>query len=379
MKRLLTITAILVACAAARAAMPGIELVPWGDGFKIPVYLADPGTGDRVLIVEQEGRLVAADRRTSSNRVVVLDLTDRVNYGGEKGLLSVAFHPRFASNGRLFVNYTAGKDNKALETRIAEFKSDRGLSRIDRDSERIVLRFSQPHANHNGGQVLFGPDGKLYIGNGDGGSGNDPQNHAQRMDSLLGKMLRIDVDKRGPDLDYAVPRDNPFRDRKDARPEIWASGFRNPWRFSFDRRTGDLYAGDVGQNNWEEIDLIRKGLNYGWRPMEGFHCTPTINKDCDTKGFEPPLLEYPRSDGVSVTGGYVYRGRQHPALSAIYFYGDYGSSRIWGVRVPALSGKAEPEQLGKASQNIASFAEDRDGELYVVGHAGLISRIIPAR
>jgi glucose/arabinose dehydrogenase len=309
---------LAAATVASAQTIPDLELAPWGTGFKIPVQLVDPGVGGRVVIVEQQGRLISADAATGSNRVELLDLTDRVNYGGEKGLLGLAFHPAFAKNGRLFVNYTTGKNDKALRTHIAEFKSDRNLAPPDRSAEKVILTYAQPFANHNGGMVLFGPDGMLYVGTGDGGAANDPQDHGQRLDSLLGKMLRIDVDRAEGDRAYGIPKDNPFVKDAKVRPEIWAYGLRNPWRYSFDRKTGELYAGDVGQNEWEEISIVRKGGNYGWRVMEGFHCTPKINPDCDQKGYEKPLLEYGHDEGISVTGGYVYRGKRFPALQGVY-------------------------------------------------------------
>ena len=369
---LLAVSALGGAALAAEPKLPALDLVPWGTGFKIPVYLADPGVGGRVVVVEQEGRLIAADAANSSNRTVLLDLKDRVNYGGEKGLLSVAFHPKFARNGRFFVNYTTGQDKKDLRTHIAEFKADPKLGAVDPATEKVILSFAQPYANHNGGLVLFGPDGMLYIGNGDGGAANDPHNNGQRLDTLLGKMLRVDVDRVPAGQGYGIPKDNPFVATKDARPEIWAYGLRNPWRFSFDRKDRTLYAGDVGQNQWEEITLVRKGGNCGWRIMEGFHCTPKVSPpDCDQKGLDLPLLEYSHDEGISVTGGYVYRGQAFPALRGAYLYADYGSCDIWGVTV--ANGKASaPQTLATAKQGVASFAEDRKGELFVVGHSGTI-------
>ncbi len=374
MKRWLLMTVLAVGARAAD--LPPLKLVPWGEGFRSPVQLVDPGVGDRHVVVEQQGRLVVADAADSSNRVVLLDLTDRVNYGGEKGLLGLAFHPQFRKNGRFFVNYTTGADKKDLRTHIAEFQADAGLKTVDRAAEKVILRYDQPYANHNGGLVLFGPDGMLYIGTGDGGAANDPHNAGQRLDTLLGKMLRIDVDRPADGRVYGIPKDNPFVGRDGARPEIWAYGLRNPWRYSFDRQTGELYAGDVGQNAWEEVSLIRRGGNYGWRLMEGFHCTPSINKECDQTGLDLPLLEYAHDEGISVTGGYVYRGRKIPGLRGAYLYADYGSCDIWAVRVK--DGKASPPQtLATAKQGVASFAETREGELLVVGHSGTIWHLRP--
>lgn len=363
--------ALLLLAGTASAEIPDLSLVPWGAGFKMPVHLADPGTGDRLVVVEQEGRLIAADAATSSNRTVLLDLSDRVNSGGEKGLLSVAFHPKFAKNGRLFVNYTTSADKKELRTRVSEFHAEPALGRVDPAAEKVLLSFSQPFENHNGGLLMFGPDGMLYIGTGDGGSANDPHGNGQSLKTLLGKMLRIDVDHAPAGQPYGIPKDNPFVKTAEAMPEIWAYGLRNPWRYSFDRQTGELYAGDVGQNNWEEIDLVQRGGNYGWRMMEGFHCTPKVNPDCDQAGLIKPLLEYSHDEGISVTGGSVYRGQQFAALRGVYLFADFGSCDIWGVTVK--DGQAtKPRSLVTAKQGVASFAEDRAGELFVIGYSGTI-------
>ena len=365
---------LLLAAAAGADDLPKLAFDRWGGGFVQPVHLADPGAGSRLVVVEQQGRLIAADAADSSNRVVLLDLTGRVNAGGEKGLLSVAFHPQFAKNGRFFVNYTTGPDDKHLGTRVSEFRAKADLSPADAAGEKILLTFEQPFANHNGGLVMFGPDGQLYIGAGDGGSANDPHNNGQRLDTLLGKLLRIDVDHPADGRAYGIPTDNPFVATNGARPEIWAYGLRNPWRYSFDRKTGELYAGDVGQNDWEEIDLVRRGGNYGWRVTEGFHCTPKVNPNCDQAGYEKPLLEYAHDEGISVTGGFVYRGAKIPALQGAYLYADFASCDLWAIRVQ--DGKAtKPQTLATVPEGVASFAEDRDGELFVIGYSGTIWRL----
>lgn len=357
------------------AAIPEIELKPWASGFETPVQIAQAqGLADRYFVVEQKGRIRWLTAGETNAGAVFLDIRDRVDFGGEKGLLGLAFHPDFRKNRRLFVNYTTTKEDKVLKTRLSEFKATDDFTSADPASESILLEFKQPFSNHNGGLVMFGPDGFLYIGNGDGGSGNDPHGNGQKLDTLLGKFLRIDVNRKAGGLAYAIPADNPFVGKAEARAEIFAYGLRNPWRWSFDRKTGDLYAGDVGQNNWEEIDVIVKGGNYGWRTMEGMHCTPKINMDCDRAGLLLPIAEYPRSEGVSVTGGFVYRGTAAPALQGVYFYGDYASRRIWGLRYEQ-GAVTEKRELLLAPQAVASFGEDLRGELYVVGYGGTIYRI----
>ncbi len=357
------------ASAAESTALPDIVLTRWVDGFHQPVHLQPVPGSDRLMVVEQQG-LIREVSRTGGEHRVFLDLRDRVDAGGEKGLLSVAFHPRFATNRRFFVNYTTKLDGQ-LHTRVSAFTAQPDLQRADRASEQTILLFRQPYGNHNGGLVQFGPDGFLYVGNGDGGSGNDPQNHGQRLDTWLGKLLRIDVDRTEGGRPYGVPRDNPFVGQPEARPEIYAYGLRNPWRFSFDRATRTLWCGDVGQNTREEVDVIVKGGNYGWRITEGFICTPAVNPDCNTNGLLAPVVDYPRAEGVSVTGGYVYRGKRWPALQGVYLYGDFASGRYWGLRW-ADGVRTAHRELIRHGPPPASFAEDHDGELYVVGYDGTI-------
>ena len=243
----------------------------------------------------------------------------------------------------------------------------------------MLLRIDQPYANHNGGQLAFGPDGYLYIGMGDGGAANDPHNHAQNPASLLGKMLRIDVDKTDPGLAYSIPKDNPFVGRSGYRAEIWALGLRNPWRFSFDAGSGRLWAADVGQNQVEEIDIIRRGGNYGWRIMEGDICTPGIDDDCRKDGLEPPLHTYRHPAGFSITGGHVYRGKNITGLCGTYVFGDYVTKRLWGLRTDGQRVRAHRE-LGKGRFAVSSFGVDEAGELYIADHAsGTIWRVATAR
>lgn len=344
---------IVLAAALAAAApckkeggqMPQLELRALATGLKAPVHATGAGDGSgRIFVVEQAGRIrIVKDGQLLSEPF--LDIRRKVRSGGEMGLLSMAFHPRDKS--RFFVNYTANLAGK-LHTIVSELraKGDRAAG-----SEKVLLNIRQPYANHNGGQLAFGPDGLLYIGMGDGGSGDDPHNNGQRLDTLLGKMLTLDVDK------------------PQAAPEIFAWGLRNPWRFAFDPLTGKLWAGDVGQDHWEEIDVVEKGKNYGWRVMEGFHCNPGIKKDCETKGLVLPAHEYPRSQGISVTGGFVYRGARIPELCGAYLFADYGDGTLWGLQ------KKKHAVLSDTGLNISSFGQDDALELYVVDHGGRLLEI----
>jgi glucose/arabinose dehydrogenase len=359
-----------------------LSLVPVAADFLRPIAGAavEDGSG-RVLVAEKSGRLwwVSPAAARSSNgaavddaaRGLVVDLRDRVNDGAsEQGLLGVAPHPAFASNGRLFLSYSAADD----ATVVVELATEVTGLTADPDSEREVLRIAQPARNHNGGHIAFGPDGYLWIGTGDGGRAGDPWNNAQDPAELLGKMLRIDVDGERP---YAIPADNPFVAEPGFRPEIWATGLRNPWRYHFDRATGDLYVGDVGQNVWEEIDFEAAGdpggRNYGWRLMEAGACFEP-ERNCDPEGVTtPPILEYAHGggNGCSVTGGTVYRGLEQPVLWGLYLYADYCSGRIW-----AAAPGAQPDSPWReavvfdSGRAIASFVEDERGELYVLDDAG---------
>lgn len=329
-------------------------------GFQQPVHLTAAAGLPEVFVTEQRGRIYRFVPG-KSQPVLFLNLSERVVSGGEMGLLSLAFAPDFQRSGRLFLNYTTGMP---LRTRIAEWRANPRTLKLIPGSERIVLEIIQPYRNHNGGQLAFGPDGQLYIGTGDGGSANDPHGYGQNLNTLLGKMLRIDI-RQGPP--YHIPRDNPFIAQAGRRPEIWAYGLRNPWRFSFDRKTGELYAGDVGQNRFEEIDLIRKGGNYGWNIREARACF-SPPKNCQSKGLQPPLISYEHSAGNSVTGGFVYRGRRFPALQGVYLYADFGSGKIWGLK--QKKGKVSwNQQLYDSHLNISSFGEDSHGELYLLDYS----------
>lgn len=352
----------------ARAEQPAmaIALEPVvSGGLRHPVYVTHAGDGSgRLFVVEQPGRI----RIVTGGRLLeapFLDLTDRVRYGGEQGLLGLAFHPAYRANGRFFVNYVRRSDGATV---IAEFRVSSDPDRAQ-PAEKPLLVVAQPYPNHKGGMVEFGPDGLLYLALGDGGSAGDPGNRAQNTHELLGKLLRIDVDRGTP---YAIPRDNPFAGGG-GRPEIFAYGLRNPWRFSFDRETGELWAADVGQDDWEEIDLVTRGGNYGWRIMEGAHCFRP-REGCARGGLIPPVAEYGHEQGrCAITGGYVYRGRRLPALRGAYIYGDYCSGELFALT------EGRPHRLLKTELQIASFGQDQDGELYVVDHGGTIHRIALAR
>ncbi|MGH2349261.1 MAG: PQQ-dependent sugar dehydrogenase [bacterium] len=368
---LLLLAGVLVASAPAGIAAPAVsvQLQQVATGLSAPVFLAVAGDGSgRIFIVEQAG-LIRIMRDGRLLTPPFLDIRAKVTAGGEMGLLSVAFHPDYGRNGRFFVNYTADSGGR-LRSVIAEYRAAPGANEAE-PAERILLTVDQPYRNHNGGLNLFGPDGMLYIGFGDGGSGGDPQNNGQRLDTLLGTLLRIDVNGPGP---YRVPPDNPFVGRAGTRPEIWAYGLRNPWRFSFDRPTRRLFLGDVGQNAWEEIDLVQRGGNYGWRVMEGAHCFAPPS-GCNTAGLERPIAEYNHAAGCSVTGGYVYRGRRIPALAGRYLFGDYCSGTIWTLTASGDGWSTAP--LLSTDLRISSFGEDEDGELYVVDHGGGVYRIVP--
>jgi glucose/arabinose dehydrogenase len=307
-----------------------------------------------------------------------VDLSDRIVAGGEQGLLGLAFHPSFAANGRLFVDYTRAGDGATIVSELTA-SADRGSA--NPGSEKILLTIAQPFANHNGGQIEFGPDGYLYIGMGDGGSGGDPQGNGQNLQALLGKILRINVNGApASGKAYGIPNDNPYApggvSPGAGLPEIWAYGLRNPWRLGFDRGTGDLYIGDVGQGAWEEIDRqpagSQGGENYGWNAFEGRHCFSA----CGGVTYIPPIAEYSHDSGrCSVTGGYVYRGSREPALKGFYVFGDYCSGTIFTV--PAGGGNKTPKPVADSGLSISSFGEGEDGEIYVVDiGSGRLYRVV---
>jgi glucose/arabinose dehydrogenase len=340
--------------------------------FSSAVFLthADDST-DRIFVVEQDGFIkVFPNTQAAADAKIYLDIDDRVASGGEMGLLGLAFHPDYENNGYLYVNYTA---NNPRRTIISRFQVTSNPDSADESSEFQILTFPQPYSNHNGGWIGFGPnDGYLYIATGDGGSGGDPENYGQRINTLLGKILCIDVDGGTP---YAIPPTNPFIDSTnvEVRKEIYAWGLRNPWRCSFDPVTGWLIAGDVGQGDLEEIDVIENGKNYGWRCYEGNH---TYNMSgCNYPEYIFPVWEYSHSLGYSITGGYVYRGASVPELFGKYIYADYGSRRVWALSYDGITPPSN-ELLLTAVSNPTSFGVDQDNELYVVGF-GTIYRFTP--
>jgi glucose/arabinose dehydrogenase len=331
---------------------------------------AGDGTG-RIFVVEQAGRIQILD-----NGVVLpvpfLDLASldppRLVAGGEQGFLSVAFPPGFGGKQHFYVYYTRAADGAIVVARYRVSAGDGNVA--DPASEVVILVVPHPvFGNHNGGQLAFGPDNNLYIGTGDGGSGGDPPGNGQNPGALLGKLLRIDVEAGA--VPYGIPPTNPFLDNADYRPEIWALGLRNPWRFSFDRGTGDLYIGDVGQGNFEEIDFQPAGdpggRNYGWKIMEGDRCYPPGAVGCSRTGLALPVFVYDHALGCSVTGGHVYRGSAFPSLQGVYLFGDYCSGRIWGIRKNGAGW--DNALLATTTLPISTFGEDESGNVYVVNHA----------
>ncbi|MEZ6003711.1 MAG: PQQ-dependent sugar dehydrogenase [Planctomycetota bacterium] len=342
--------------------------------FKKPLLLTAAGDGSpRLYVIEQDGRILTFDpAKAEEPATVVLDIREKISTAfNEEGLLGLAFHPGFKENRQFFVHYSS-KDPDHVGV-LARYRIDpENPLRALPDSEEILLTQPQPWRNHNGGMIAFGPDGFLYLSFGDGGSGGDPKGSGQDRTTLLGAILRIDVDHKTGDLPYAIPADNPFVDETSRaaglRGEIYAYGLRNAWRFSFDRKTGDLWAGDVGQNRWEEIDLIVKGGNYGWNHFEAFVPFPDGR---EIQGSQPidPIAAYGRTEGVSVTGGYVYRGSRFPELQGSYIFGDYATGHLWRT-VSKDGGWRTTIALERCGQLISSFGEDAEGELYLLSHNG---------
>jgi glucose/arabinose dehydrogenase len=338
--------------------------VPLLYGFDWPVLVTNAGDGsNRLFVVEKPGRIVIV-RDGSKETTPFLDIQPLVGSdGSEQGLLGLAFHPDYSSNGEFFVNYT----NLERDTVIARYQVTTDSEQADPSSATMLLQVDQPASNHNGGNLVFGPDGFLYIGLGDGGRTGDPWGNAQNLGVLLGKLLRIDVDGGSP---YGIPADNPFMHSVDpgVRPEIWAYGLRNPWRYSFDRATGDLYIGDVGQYRYEWVHRQPAGTgggqNYGWNIREGSHCYST-GTNCDTTSLVSPIAEYDHSLGCSITGGYAYRGAAYPELVGTYFFADYCSGRFWSLRETTPGDWLMDPPL-ESPLRPSSFGEDEDGELYVV-------------
>jgi glucose/arabinose dehydrogenase len=381
-----------------KAAFPEIK-------FNRPLWMEEiPDGSKRVVVVQQEGKvLVLPNRADAHDPGLFIDISDRKPLvQNEEGLLAFAFHPQFKDNGLLYLYYSQQAPMRGVLSEWRVSKTD--PNKVDLSTERILLEIPRPYWNHDGGTVVFGPDGFLYFSLGDGGSANDPHLVGQSGHHLLAKILRIDVNSRTGKLPYGIPKDNPFVGKDDKgnlrenpfdtrpeglRPEIWAYGLRNAWRMSFDKETGDLWAGDVGQDKWEEIDLIKKGGNYGWSVREGFH----EFKNLKAQGTPlDPVIEYPHnpglasqakfpdhSSGVSVTGGYVYRGKKIPALRGVYVYGDFAMGTVWGLRYEngevTIHGKLIKDN---PARSIASFAEDKDGEVYLLSFDGKIYNLVEA-
>ena len=363
---------IAIFCTLISFVARAVELTPFLSGLSNPLYLTHSRDGSGRLFIVERGGTIKVVQPGSTTPTVFLNISSRIVAGNEQGLLGLTFHPGYASNGRFFVHYTRAGDGAIV---IAEYKvSALDPNQADFASERVLLSFTHPQANHNSGMIEFSPvDGFLYIGSGDGGGANDPNNYAQNPNTLLGKILRIDVDPANTNLLYESPADNPFHGSTPGLDEIYALGMRNPWRFSFDRLTGALYVADVGQGAREEIDIVTLGGNYGWRVFEGFRCTdldPALCQIPDNYIF--PIAEYDHSFGrCSITGGYVYRGTQGTLSQGAYVYGDYCTGEIF-----MLNGGVQ-SVLFDTALNISSFGEDATGELYVVNLNGTVHKLTP--
>ncbi len=382
---LLQVRSAAAQSSACSSPWPAITLTGVAENIPSPLQVLHAGDGSGRLFIVGQGGTVHILKNGAVLPTPFLDISDLVATCNECGLLSIAFPANYEDEGYFFVSYTAKDDREpspdpgnepsptdANDTVIARYRVSSNPD-VALETEETVLLVNQPYNNHNGGLIKFGPDGALYIGMGDGGRGGDPLNRGQSLNTLLGKMLRINVSGTGT---YTVPSDNPFAGATAGRDEIWSYGLRNPWRFSFDRATGGLWIADVGQGDWEEINVEAAndpgGRNYGWRTMEGNHCfNPATG--CSSAGLTMPVWEYGHTEGSSVTGGYVYRGTGSPAMQGIYFFGDYGSGTIWGLR-PTTQGW-ENRELKPTSYNISSFGEDEAGELYATDLAGGVYKI----
>jgi glucose/arabinose dehydrogenase len=346
-----------------------IILTPLVTGLDLPLYLTVPAGDQRLFIVEKTGRIRIV-KEGALLPTPFLDLSGAVSTGSEQGLLSMAFHPDYATNGFFYVDYTDGNG----DTHVTRYSvSDGDPDAANPASAKTILTVDQPFDNHNGGLLLFGPDGKLYVGLGDGGSGGDPLGNGQSLGTLLGKILRIDVDAGDP---YAVPPDNPFVGRAGARGEIWAYGLRNPWRFAFDAATNRLYIADVGQSAWEEVNVVpadQGGQNFGWNIMEGTHCYGASS--CDQGGLTLPVLEYSHDDGCSITGGYVYRGTLAASVKGQYFYSDYCTGFLRSFTFDGTTASAPTTWNVGDIGNVQSFGEDAAGELYILSTNGTVYRV----
>jgi glucose/arabinose dehydrogenase len=362
-----------------------LALEPFATGLDAPIGIANAGDGSgRLFVNERGGRVRVVDADGTLRPEPFVDLSSVVTAGGEQGLLGLAFHPDFPANRRVFVYYTRAGD--AADT-LAELTADPDGARADPASLRVLFSVADPYANHNGGQLAFGPDGYLYVGIGDGGSGGDPEGNGQDPHALLGKLLRLDVDAApaAEGVGYVVPDDNPYAAGGSApgagAPEVWALGLRNPWRFSFDPRWGDLYIADVGQGSWEEIDRqpgdSTGGENYGWNVMEGRTCF--LDPSCDQRPFVKPIAQYATGlyGTCAVVGGHVYRGSAQPDLDGVYVFGDYCSGRIYTLQVD--EGTTTPKEVLDSGASISAFGTDEAGELYLADlDGGTVSRVVVA-
>jgi len=342
--------------------------------FKRPVAMVElPGHADHYLIVEQPGTIQLArpgEKGKGWTKTLFLktDVSGGRFFGDERGLLGLALHPRFKENGKYYINYTRPGDGATV---VAEREADAARLQDAGRAERTVIEIRQPYSNHNGGTIAFGPDGYLYIGMGDGGSGGDPQNRAQDPKELLGKMLRVDVNRRDAERGYGIPQDNPFAHKKGYRPEIWALGLRNPWKWTFHPETGMLWAGDVGQSDREEITLVPRGANLGWRIREGDLCYESTK--CGTPGLTAPIASLPRAEAISVTGGeFVTEG----PLKGAYVFGDYGRSTVWALR--KKGGEWERTKIGRVP-DVSGFARDSKGRLFALGLKDGVVRVMEAK
>jgi glucose/arabinose dehydrogenase len=342
--------------------------------FRVPVGIYNAGDrSDRLFVVEQAGVIKVFKNNESVNAAsTFLNISNRVTSGGELGLLGLAFPRQFNESGFFYVYYTT---NNPLRSVVSRFSvSQNNGNQADENSEQVLLQVDQPFPNHNGGQISFGPDGYLYVGLGDGGSAGDPLGNGQNRSTLLGKILRIDVNSASGSLNYSIPRDNPFvGNNQGFREEVYAYGLRNPWRFSFDSVTGRLWVGDVGQDRIEEIDIVKSGGNYGWNIMEGSLCYSPPS-GCNQTGLALPIWEYNRTLGYSVIGGYVYRGAAFPELVGAYVFGDYGSGRIWALRYDGMN--STNSELAATGVHITSFGLDQKDELYFCSSDGNVYRLL---
>ncbi|MFK7815710.1 MAG: sorbosone dehydrogenase family protein [Gammaproteobacteria bacterium] len=345
-----------------------VDLALLEEDLTKPVLLTH-ANDSRIFVVEKTGKIFAYEKQ---QRKFFLDVSSIITTkGNEQGLLSIAFHPSYSKNGYLFLFYTAKNGDNTLARLTVDPPS---AKQIGLETLEVLIAQEDPASNHNGGMLAFGKDGYLYLGLGDGGRGGDPWNNAQNLETLLGKIIRIDVNHASG---YTIPKDNPFIDKENALPEIWAYGLRNPWRHSFDRETGDLWIADVGQNKWEEIHWrsseSQGGENYGWRLMEGKHCFLPKN-NCEVVGLVKPIAEYAHDYGCSVTGGYVYRGKEIKELYGKYIFGDFCTGTIWSINKDE---NFTMQELMKTDINISSFGEDESGELFVLDYQGKVFKFIP--